>query len=112
MPSSIFMRGGAPTGHRRFAWKYDIFIRFPVGTHIALPHCKKRGSRADLRDEAHSFLLKIRSGCQPWRSSPPAALSEFALACVLPGLGALLLICGSEFGATAHDGAHDASSLY
>jgi hypothetical protein len=80
-----------------------------VYTDIALPNCKKRGSRADLRDEAHSFLL-----CDPLRMptlvivSTRHALSQFALACVLPGLGAFLLLCGSAFQATAHDGAHDA----
>src|SRR5258708_17009016 len=48
------------------------------------------------------------SGCPHCRARPPAALWEFGLVGVLPGLGVFWLISCSAFGATAHDAAYDA----
>ena len=73
----------------------------------AFPNCKKRGSGADLRVEAHFLLLK-----EQLRMAPLVTVSSCLLPCQSSGSlvfflsRACSLICGSACGAMAHDAAH------
>jgi hypothetical protein len=71
----------------------------------AFPNCKKRGSGADLRVEAHSFSSRTAQDATTG-DRIHLLLRQSSGYLVFFLSRAFLLICGSKFQAIAHDATH------